>query len=132
MAVSMPSAVTGVRRSILGRGCDPVRAAFAKKQWEPVLGVDIDTATSDQQLVQLLTSGKKYSVFFLAPGQCQLVKAGRVDWDLMQKTVKQHQPECKIVQVPDVAEGLSVLSEALGVDGVGDVKPLTEAWPFVD
>lgn len=76
----MAAITSGVARPlVLGRGCDPARAAFAKKAWEPVLNCEIDTATSDQQLVQLLTSGKKYSVFFIAPGQCQLIRMGRVD-----------------------------------------------------
>ena len=52
----------GVRRAILGRGCDPTRAAFAKRTWEPVLNADVDTATSDKELMDRLTSGKKYEV----------------------------------------------------------------------
>lgn len=39
------------KRAILGRGCDPVRAAFAAKHWGPQLGVDIETATSDAELL---------------------------------------------------------------------------------
>lgn len=77
-ALSGASTASVVKRNILGRGCDPARAAFAKKAWEPVLGCNIDTATSDQELKHFLTT-KKYSVFFIAPGQCALIKMGRVD-----------------------------------------------------
>lgn len=50
----------------------------------------------------------------------------------MKRIVKEHQPDCQIVEIHDVGEGLSILSQALGQAPVGDVKPMTEAWPFVD
>lgn len=50
----------------------------------------------------------------------------------MKRLVKKHQPDISIVEIEDVGEGLSILSKALGQAAAKDIKPLTEAWPFVD
>ncbi len=53
-------------------GCDPKRAAWAKKQWEPVLNVEMDVATDFQSLLEKVSS-KRYEVFFIAPGMCSVL-----------------------------------------------------------
>ena len=90
------TAASGYTRFVLGRGCDPARAAFAAREWSPLLGVQIDSATSDAELRTKLRSGRKYDVFFIAPGQCQLIKMGRVDGEAMKALVRQHQPAAKV------------------------------------
>lgn len=123
---------------ILGRGCDPARAAFAKTSWESQLNAIIDTATSDAQLLQSLTSGIKYDLFFIAPGQVQLIQMGRVDGNAMKTLVLEHQPHIKIIEVSDVSRAISLMSQALGPglmkcsSASKNVKVRTEDWPFAD
>ena len=117
---------------ILGRGCDPVRAAFAKEQWEPILDCEIDTATSDKELLNHLKSGKRYKVFFLAPGQCSLAKAGIIKVADMISEVEKHQPGIKILMIDEVSKALPMLSNALGRSEVKGVKSNSGDWPFVD
>lgn len=121
------------KKYVLGRGCDPVRARFAKQSWEPVLNCEIDTATSDEEFRSFVTSGKKYDVFFIAPGQCSLIRSGRVDANFMKNLIATHQPQCKSILIPDVSQALPLLAEALGSDKpIPGVAPLTQAWPFID
>ncbi len=42
-------------RAVLGRGCDPARAALAQKAWSPLLRADVFCATSDEELLAHLT-----------------------------------------------------------------------------
>ena len=122
-------------RYILGRGCDPVRAAFAKKNWEPILNAQIDCATSDDELITYLTSGIPYSVFFLAPGMCSLIKCGRVDGQRIKQLVLQYQPNIQVVNIENVSQSMQLLSQALGDDNNGGSKAMSansSAWPFVD
>ncbi len=121
-----------MRRKILGRGCDPVRARFAKESWEPVLGAEIFTATSNEELQEYLTNGNKYEIFFIAPGMCSLIKSGRINGDALRQLVLKYQPDIKFVVINDVSEALPKLSEALGTTAVPGVQPLTEDWPFLD
>ena len=32
-----------MKKTLIGLGCDPVRAKFAKEMWEPKLNAEIDT-----------------------------------------------------------------------------------------
>ena len=67
------------KKAIIGLGCDPNRAAFAKKMWEPKLNVEMDAAHSVKSLLEMVGS-KRYEVFFIAPGMCSLLGAkGRKD-----------------------------------------------------
>lgn len=66
MLTACMSAASGVavsRRAILGRGCDPVRARFAEQAFSARLGVDVDSATTDDELWAKLKL-KKYEVLF--------------------------------------------------------------------
>jgi hypothetical protein len=65
-------------RAILGRGCDPARAAHASKAWAPLLKCDVVCCTDDEALAAHLTSGVKFKAFFIAPGYCSLAKERRV------------------------------------------------------
>lgn len=65
-------------RAILGRGCDPARAAHASKAWAPLLKCDVVCVTDDEALAAHLTSGVKFKAFFIAPGYCSLAKERRV------------------------------------------------------
>ena len=58
------AAVAGPRLAVIGRGCDPVRARFAEKQWAPRLGVDMDSATSDEELFGKLAK-RRFDLFFM-------------------------------------------------------------------
>ena len=42
------------KKAIIGLGCDPNRAAFAKKMWEPKLNVEMDTVHSVKNLLEML------------------------------------------------------------------------------
>jgi hypothetical protein len=53
------------RLALIGRGCDPVRARFAEKSFSARLGVDVDTATSDEELWVKMAK-RRYDLFFLA------------------------------------------------------------------
>ena len=61
--VSPPAAVQR-RPAVIGRGCDPVRARFAEKHWAPRLGVDMDSATSDEELFKKLAA-RRFDLFFM-------------------------------------------------------------------
>ena len=119
-------------KRILGRGCDPARARYAKEAWEPILGAEISTATSNEELLAFLTNGYKYDVFFIAPGMCSLIKSGRINGDALRELVLKYQPDIKFVVINDVADALPKLSEALGAAIVPGVQPLTDEWPFLD
>lgn len=119
------------RRAILGLGCDPVRAEFARKAWEPVLGVDVETATDFETLWARLAT-KRYELFFIAPGMCQLAARGIVDGGAIKARVLAAQPHIKIVEIGDVSKALPLLSSALGGPSIEGAKPRTEDWPFVD
>ena len=120
------------RKSILGRGCDPVRAAFAKKQWEPALNADIHFATSDDELARYLSTGKIYDIFAIAPGYCSLVDSGCIDGDKLIAQVRKHQPQITVVRMRDVSEALPLLSQALGRAPIDGISANSIDWPFVD
>ena len=62
--MAAPAAVKPPRLAVIGRGCDPVRARFAEKQWAPRLGVDMDSATSDEELFGKLAK-RRFDLFFM-------------------------------------------------------------------
>ena len=116
-------------RVILGMGCDPNRAAFAKKNWCPRLGVDMDFAR-DAYSVFRMVQAKDYAVFFVAPGMCSLL--GKDGVEEVFERVKAIRPNIKCVYITDVTQAISVLSNALGVQGLKDVNSMSSDWPFVD
>lgn len=128
------ASTTIAKKMILGRGCDPVRAKFAKDNWEPLLNAGMDFATSDEMLLKRLTSGTRYDVFFVAPGQCQLIRMGLVNLEAMKSLVHKHQPWAKFLLVEDVTTAVSQLAAAIGNDNCNakDVAKLSNDWPFVD
>jgi hypothetical protein len=122
-------------RAILGRGCDPVRAAHASKAWAPLLKADVFCVTSDEDLEVQLKSGTKFSAFFIAPGYCSLAAARRVDGPGMLAMVERYQPGCPVVFVEQVEHGLQQLAEVLDGEGAAklpSVKTMTADWPWVD
>ena len=121
--------MSDVKRSIIGLGCDPKRAEFAKKNWAPRLGVQMDAAHDLKSLISMIGS-KEYAVFFIAPGMCYLL--GEDGSEKVFKQVKSIQPNIKCVLIEDVSKSLSILSKALDLDGYKDVQPMTNDWPFVD
>ena len=60
----MGASAAAPRLAVIGRGCDPVRARFAEKQWAPRLGVDMDSATSDEELFGKLAK-RRFDLFFM-------------------------------------------------------------------
>jgi hypothetical protein len=119
-------------KRVIGRGCDPARAAFASKQWSEILGCQVITTTDDETLYKKLKEGPPYDVFFMAPGLCQLDACGVYNGKKLKEDVAKLNPGIKIIEITDVAKGLSMISEAINGKQVTDVKPSTEAWPFVD
>ena len=67
--MAAPAAVKPPRLAVIGRGCDPVRARFAEKQWAPRLGVDMDSATSDEELFGKLAK-RRFDLFFMVRRVC--------------------------------------------------------------
>jgi hypothetical protein len=67
MASATPAAAASAkpRLALIGRGCDPVRARFAETNWSVRLGVDVDAATSDEELFGKIAK-RRYDLFFLA------------------------------------------------------------------
>lgn len=92
-------------RAIIVRGCDPVRAAFAKKNWEPMLGITIDTATSDKELFEKVKKNN-YEVFAFAPGQCQLIEEGYIDAEKIKKVVQENQPDIKFLMIKHASDAI--------------------------
>ena len=123
-------------RAVLGRGCDPARAAHASKAWPALLKADVICATNDADLLTHLKSGTKFSAFFIAPGYCQLAAARRVDGPGMLALVEQYQPGCPVVFVEQVEQGLKLLAGVLdgevAADKLPDIKRMTADWPWVD
>ena len=117
------------RRSILGMGCDPNRAAFAKSNWAPRLGVDMDAAHDASEVFRMLQV-KDYVVFFVAPGMCYLLGGAGLQ-DLFNR-VKAIRPNTKCVYFTDVSQAMTVLSNALGLQGFNDVSAMSADWPFID
>ena len=135
-------------RAILGRGCDPARAAHASKAWAPLLKCDVVCCTDDETLAAHLTSGVKLKAFFIAPGYCSLAKQRRVgacdrhvcsalashpravDGPGMLALVEQHQPGCPVVFVEQVEHGLKQLAAVLDGAGAADL-PDVKARPHV-
>jgi hypothetical protein len=64
MASVTPAASAKPRLALIGRGCDPVRARFAETNWSVRLGVDVDAATSDEELFDKIAK-RRYDLFFL-------------------------------------------------------------------
>ncbi len=133
-------------RYILGRGCDPVRAAFAKKKFETEfnkLGVNLKffAATSDKQLIDLLNSNMPFELFFLAPGACGIKKrepnrnlpGGERTFDETIILVKNHIPNITIKYIEDVSKFMNIISEALNLGEINkNIEKTSEDWPFVD
>jgi len=139
-------------RAILGRGCDPARAAHASKAWAPLLKCDVVCVTDDEALAAHLTSGVKFKAFFIAPGYCSLAKERRVgacdrhvlcgrgaclvrrlltrapDGPGMLALVEKHQPGCPVVFVEQVEHGLKQLAAVLDGAGAADL-PDVKARP---
>ena len=136
VSVVCPMANLQYGRAVLGRGCDPMRAAHASKAWPPLLKADVVCVTSDEELEKQLKSGTKFSAFFVAPGYCQLAKERRVDGPGMLALVEKHQPACPVVFVEQVEQGLKLLAGVLdgevAASSLPDVKTLTADWPWVD
>lgn len=120
-------------RAIIGRGCDPVRAAHTKN-WEPLLKVRVDCYTSDLELLKRAGApGAKYEAFFVAPGACSLMRGGAWDGATVIDQVKALQPGIKVLLIEDVTHGLQQLAQVLELkEGMKETKPLTADWPFVD
>ena len=120
-------------RAIIGRGCDPVRAAHTKN-WEPLLQVRVDCCTSDAELLKTVgTPGVKYEAFFVAPGACSLMRGGAWDGEAVIERVRQLQPGIKVLLIEDVTHGLQQLARVLGLkEELKETKPLSADWPFVD
>lgn len=82
-----------------------------------------------------LTNGTPYEAFFFAPGQCSLIRSGRVDVDAVIKVVRSHHPNIPILYIEDISKAVPMLAEALALDQSllkTELKPLTQDWPFVD
>lgn len=78
-----------------------------------------------------LESGKKYDVFFIAPGMCSLIKNKIVRVDYI-SLVKKYNPEVVFVNIEDVSDALPKLAAALGQKTLPGVSTLSDDWPFVD
>ena len=92
------------RRAIIGIGCDPNRANFAKQQWAPVLDVDMDIAHSLPSLLEHVGK-RRYEVFFIAPGMCKVFG----EQGITEVTAKIHemQPQIKSIQIRDVGTAIN-------------------------
>ena len=136
VSVVRPMANLQYGRAVLGRGCDPARAAHASKAWPAVLNADVFCVTSDEDLLTQLKSGTKFSAFFVAPGYCTLAKERRVDGPGMLALVEQYQPGCPVVFVEQVEQGLKllvgVLDGEVAAASLPDVRTMTADWPWVD
>ena len=133
-------------RYILGRGCDPIRAGFAKKKFEKEfskLGVNLNfsTATTQNELIQLLNSKIPFELFFLAPGACNIKKTnpnsrlpgGNLTFDETIILVKKYLPNITIRYLEDVSDFMSIVSDALGLGKFDkDIKKSSDDWPFID
>ena len=133
-------------RYILGRGCDPVRAAFAKNKFETEfnkLGVNLKffAATSDKQLVDLLNSNIPFELFFMAPGACGIKKrepnrklpGGEMTFDETISLVKHYLPNITVKYIEDVGEFMNIVSEELKLGVINkNIEKTSEDWPFVD
>ena len=133
-------------RYILGRGCDPVRAAFAKNKFETEfnnLGVNLKffAATSDKQLVDLLNSNISFELFFMAPGACGIKKrepnrklpGGEMTFDETISLVKNYIPNITVKYIEDVGEFMNIVSEELKLGVINkNIEKTSEDWPFVD
>ena len=133
-------------RYILGRGCDPIRAKFAKKKFEnefSKLGVNLNfsTATTQNELIQLLNSKIPFELFFLAPGACYIKKTnpnsklpgGNLTFDETIILVKKYLPNITIRYLEDVSDFMSIVSDALGLGKISNnIKKSSEDWPFID
>ncbi len=90
----------------------------------------MDTATNVPQLFDLL-SKKRYEVFFIAPGMCNVL--GEDGIVSVQAKIQEMQPHIKCIEIRGVSEAINQLSEALNAElPAQELKPLSEAWPFVD
>ena len=133
-------------RYILGRGCDPVRAAFAKKKFETEfnkLGFNLKffAATSDKQLIDLLNSNMPFELFFLAPGACSIKKlepnsnlpGGKRTFDETIILVKNYIPNITIKYIEDVSKFMNIISEELNLGEINkNIEKTSEDWPFID
>ena len=133
-------------RYILGRGCDPVRAAFAKNKFETEfnnLGVNLKffAATSDKELVDLLNSNISFELFFMAPGACGIKKrepnrklpGGEMTFDETISLVKNYIPNITVKYIEDVGEFMNIVSEELKLGVINkNIEKTSEDWPFVD
>jgi hypothetical protein len=133
-------------RYILGRGCDPVRAAFAKNKFETEfnnLGVNLKffAATSDKELVDLLNSNISFELFFMAPGACGIKKrepnrklpGGEMTFDETISLVKNYIPNITVKYIEDVGEFMNIISEELKLGVINkNIEKTSEDWPFVD
>jgi len=130
------------KRYILGRGCDPIRAAFAKNKFETEfnkLGVNLKffAATSDKQLIDLLNSNIPFELFFMAPGACGIKKrepnrnlpGGERTFNETITLVKNYIPNITIKYIEDVGEFMNIISEELIFK---NIEKTSEDWPFVD
>jgi hypothetical protein len=133
-------------RCILGRGCDPVRAAFAKNKFETEfnkLGVNLKffAATSDKQLMDLLNSNISFELFFMAPGACGIKKrepnrklpGGEMTFDETISLIKYYLPNITVKYIEDVGEFMNIVSEELKLGVINkNIEKTSEDWPFVD
>ena len=133
-------------RYILGRGCDPVRAAFAKNKFETEfdkIGVSLKffAATSDKQLIDLLSSNISFELFFMAPGACGIKKrepnrklpGGEMTFDETISLVKNYIPNITVKYIEDVGEFMNIVSEELKLGVINkNIEKTSEDWPFVD
>jgi len=117
------------KRWIIGMGCDPNRANFAKKNLAPRLGVEMDFARNVETLLSMVKS-KEYAVFFIAPGMCSLL--GEEGGKKVAAKVKEIQPKIAFLMITDVSQTMAMLSKALGLNDTKDIAPMSEDWPFVD
>ena len=111
---------------LLGRGCDPARAAYAKATWEPLLGVTIDVATTDAML-KMYCEQHSYDLFFLAPGFLSLCASDRDMMAQVKALVVSTQGNIPIVEIARVEDAIPRLAAAL----VKDI-PANTHWPFRD
>jgi len=115
-------------KAVLGRGCDPMMAARAPAIMGPYLGgVEMITATDDDEFLRLLTSGRKFDVVFFAPGACRWSAAKKPipggnkltqSWGLdeYRSLVQQHQPDARIVETMEESKMIPLLRAALELE----------------
>ena len=122
------------KRWIIGMGCDPNRANFAKKNWAPRLDVEMEVAHDLESLINMINA-KEYAVFFIAPGMCSILGGSgseKVFKQVKAIQINKFNSNIKCVLIEDVTTALAVLSGALGLDGFKDLQPMTNDWPFID